>query len=704
MADTSTFITWPSKLKIGAKSRKDPHVRIAGKEEDVLAAKERIMTALDTRVRIFLLVIFPVLKSFFLFCKSNRVTMKMDVSYVCHSHIIGKCGLSIKRIMEETKCHIHFPDSNRTNNLEKSNQVSISGDIQGAEVARSRVRQKTPIVFGFELPVMSPVVDQNCAYFVKIQEQYNVQIMLRTRPKLHATLVSVKGSEWEVEQVKKATSLLVEYLCNDVADQVPIEMSLEISPRLHTVVSGTNHSNIKDIMRVTGTKVFFPDAQDPNLPCLKKSHVYITGNIHGVYYARQLLIGSLPLVMMFDLPTSISLQSISREQVVSIQSKYDVTINIRKKATLNVMMCIIEGAEKYATNIYKARNAILDIDDLCVVADIPTNYYLPSVPPTLPRLQVTVPPEPIISHVSPSLHSPMFHHPNEQCPPYMLQQWAMCNSLHSNASSGYQSTGVVSQTSQEHSPAHSSYSPMSSITPLSTPVSSSRNGSPNCHSYNFQDQSEKPDISTVFNELNSPGFHGPTVDKSAPGSSSWTMTDYEQKRIAGLKAMQQRPTGLRYPNNSWSGYGISHTSPAPVPLTGEDVLKTPTSNKTFDFRSPALERLSADLNTSNFMDHTSPNMLNRLTSTDWTDLTTLITSLKLEKYLPVFHSHEIDLATFASMNGKELLEVGVTAFGARRKMLLAIAELRKRMNAFSLAPGAERKSSSSNPCSPHEKW
>lgn len=66
--------------------------------------------------------------------------MKMDVSYTDHSHIIGKGGLSIKRVMEETQCHVHFPDSNRSNPTEKSNQVSIAGEIQGVELARSRVR------------------------------------------------------------------------------------------------------------------------------------------------------------------------------------------------------------------------------------------------------------------------------------------------------------------------------------------------------------------------------------------------------------------------------------------------------------------------------------------------------------------------------------------------------------------------------------
>lgn len=66
--------------------------------------------------------------------------MKLDVSYTDHSHIIGKGGLTIKRVMEETNCHIHFPDSNRSNHQEKSNQVSIAGEIEGVERARAKVR------------------------------------------------------------------------------------------------------------------------------------------------------------------------------------------------------------------------------------------------------------------------------------------------------------------------------------------------------------------------------------------------------------------------------------------------------------------------------------------------------------------------------------------------------------------------------------
>ena len=76
--------------------------------------------------------------------------MKLDVSYTDHSHIIGKGGLTIKRVMEETGCHIHFPDSNRSNHQEKSNQVSIAGEMEGVERARARVRvKKRDFIFDF---------------------------------------------------------------------------------------------------------------------------------------------------------------------------------------------------------------------------------------------------------------------------------------------------------------------------------------------------------------------------------------------------------------------------------------------------------------------------------------------------------------------------------------------------------------------------
>lgn len=54
-------------------------------------------------------------------------------------------------------------------------------------------------------------------FIMNLQENYNVQVIFRIRPKLHATLVQVKGVQWEVEKVKEATMVLVNYICENLA-------------------------------------------------------------------------------------------------------------------------------------------------------------------------------------------------------------------------------------------------------------------------------------------------------------------------------------------------------------------------------------------------------------------------------------------------------------------------------------------------------
>lgn len=66
--------------------------------------------------------------------------------------------------------------------------------------------------------------------------------------------------------------------------------------------------------------------------------------------------------------------------------------------------------------------------------------------------------------------------------------------------------------------------------------------------------------------MNNPGeYHGPTLTKAVTPLSprTWNFYDYEDKRLAALRAMRTKPIPgtLRVPQNSWSGYGVSHTSP-----------------------------------------------------------------------------------------------------------------------------------------------
>lgn len=145
--------------------------------------------------------------------------MKMDVSYTDHSFIIGRSGNNIRRIMEETATHIHFPDSNRSNPIEKSNQVSLCGNLEGVERARYLVRISAPCVVSFELPIIAPgypVPDNDTDYVKEIELKYSVQVIFSTRPKLHSALVLIKGSEREYLKVKQATQILIERICENI--------------------------------------------------------------------------------------------------------------------------------------------------------------------------------------------------------------------------------------------------------------------------------------------------------------------------------------------------------------------------------------------------------------------------------------------------------------------------------------------------------
>ncbi|XP_025829225.1 protein bicaudal C homolog 1 [Agrilus planipennis] len=590
MQRTNTQIMFPDAKDPNIPSlKKNPHVRIAGRPNDVHTAKERIMTVLDTR--------------------SNRVIMKMDVSYTDHSHIIGKGGHSIKRVMEETQCHVHFPDSNRSNPTEKSNQVSIAGDIEGVERARGRVRNLTPLIFSFELPIMPVSPDANTSYVVEIQKQYNVQVMFRTRPKLHATSVMVKGVEWEVQQTKQATILLMQYICDNLA-------------------------------------------------------------------------GSLPLVLMFDLPEDAPNLQIEPEQISKIQSQLDVVINIRHKAKQNIMGCVIKGIERCATNIYEARNRILGIKEAAIVADIPSSYFPPQVYPITngpPSINV----QPVSPLISP-LFSPTWQYSNPSTsythqPPFtgVFQPQLVYSMMQGTMStSGYLSANSCSTDPNKDNTAHSSISSSGSV---ASPIASPKNVSPCYKQRNSNDSPlERTELSSVLSEMNMSGsYHGPTVNKRQDTTfPQYPLHDYEQRRLAGFRAMQSRSTGYRVPTSTWSGYGISHTSPGVIQTDTsasqekENIWKSPSAQ--IDQPQPCAS--SGLMNISNITENTPTNVVNRITNSKWRDLPSLLASLGLEKYIGIFESHEVDLATFSSLTDEDLVGIGVHAFGARRKMLLAISD------------------------------
>ncbi|XP_049856484.1 protein bicaudal C homolog 1 isoform X1 [Schistocerca gregaria] len=736
MEETCTHISWPTRLKIGAKSKKDPHIRVAGRPSDVKNAKDMVMSVFDTR--------------------SNRVTMKLDVSYTDHSHIIGKGGLTIKKVMEETGCHIHFPDSNRSNPTEKNNQVSISGEMQAVEKARARVRMLTPLIFSFELPVVELAHwDPASAYVQQLQHKYNVQVTFRTRARLNATLVMVKGCEWEVAQVKEATLLLVSHLFRGAVEQVVMQMTIEISPQHHPIVLGKNRENLKLIMQRTGTQILFPDAGDPGIPSLKKSSVNITGTIHNVYKARQQLMGSLPLLLMFDLPEDVI---VDLEKINSVMETLDVHINVRHKPKQNTLSLSIKGIERHASKIYEARKLLLSLKEPSVHADIPDSYFIPDdhpvfevnssgktdsekydTPllmnnnyqcspcssgynsPSLPLLSPDLAGQATpwgLSTVLPSLPSPYL-------PPHLFMQHPSILSSMS-CSSGYASRSNSPLSLASESNTCKANSPLShSTSPVRSPAESPRTKS--CSP--VQDDT-LTNISGLGNALldlmDCADLRASSCEKKNVEivTQQTSLFDYDEKRNMALEAIQKPlGTNLRTPTSLWSGYGFSQSSPTPEmkpkhngllqdsgdldPWKTNNSMVSPTLNSTSDFSSTLLTGENGLMSASNYLDSAPTSAVNQIAGLKTKDIASLLTSIGLEKYICIFTNQEIDVDIFRSLTESDLREIGVTALGARRKLLLAISELNKRQSPFSgsAAPGAERKLGSTINNSPiGDKW
>lgn len=334
MDETQTQIAWPSKLKIGAKSKKDPHIKVCGKRENVREAKERIMSVLDT--------------------KSNRVTLKMDVSHTEHSHVIGKGGNNIKRVMEETGCHIHFPDSNRNNQAEKSNQVSIAGQPGGVEAARVKIRELLPLVLSFELPAIMQA-DPSSPNIQAISQTYNLTVSFKPPTRMYRATGVVRGSQNNANSVKRGTALLLEHLVGNLASTISVTTHLDIAPQHHLFMKGRNGSNIKHITQRTGAQIHFPD---PNCP-QKKSTVYIQGTIDSVCLARQYLMGCLPLVLMFDIKEDVEVEA---QCITALMEQLDVFISIKPKPKQPSKSVIVKSVERNAVNMYEARKFLLGLE------------------------------------------------------------------------------------------------------------------------------------------------------------------------------------------------------------------------------------------------------------------------------------------------------------------------------------------------------
>jgi protein bicaudal C len=82
------------------------------------------------------------------------------------------------------------------------------------------------------------------------------------------------------------------FCCFFQIGSLQVESTMEISAVQHPFVRAINDSNVHAIMMNTGAKIIFPDLTDGNIQQIKRSRIYISGDINCVYNARQQLIVS----------------------------------------------------------------------------------------------------------------------------------------------------------------------------------------------------------------------------------------------------------------------------------------------------------------------------------------------------------------------------------------------------------------------------
>uniref|UniRef100_A0A8C6U4Y9 Bicaudal C homolog 2 n=1 Tax=Neogobius melanostomus TaxID=47308 RepID=A0A8C6U4Y9_9GOBI len=571
MRETETQVKWPSKLKIGAKSKKDPHVKVEGKRDSVLQAKKMILEVLETRVN---------------GCGVHRAL-----------HVIGKGGGNIKKVMEVASCHIHFPDSNRHNaSGEKSNQVTLSNSVGPAATAAAR-RQ---------FPLVQQVV-QSLGVSVSFRAAQP-----QTQPAFYGSCCTVWGCTGRSKC--QATCILMELLLGSEAAAGMVSTQLD------------NGAHFLSVMHQTQTQIILPDLGAPQSP----PSLLIQGSPEGVCLARQQLMDCLPVCLMFDMREDGEADPCKLAQMMQTWESSLVSSPKSNKPSV-----VVKGLEKNISCLYEARRLLLGLDS-CDSAKV-----------------TDVIPDPVTSG------SGLTHYWLHM----LLQQLRI-------SEQGEPPTAL------------SKYSP---LTPpgLSPHSDDGRSALKGTESWPL----EKVTSFLLF--FNSSCVH--TFSTSVTESVAMSCV---------CPAMQRKPlvSEVRTPTDTWSGLGFSKSMPAEAIKELRNVSRRsykPYLSTNQQSWAAQMNKASNGSDCENWRDRcgssssspsSPPSTLPSASAFPaqrspspqiCDDLPELLSQLGLLKYIDVFEEQEIDYQTFLTLSDDDLKEVGVSTFGARRKMLLAISDLNR---------------------------
>ncbi|CAD6191231.1 unnamed protein product [Caenorhabditis auriculariae] len=320
MSFSSAEVYWPSQLKIGAKTKKDPYVKLVGSVAQIERARSLICASLQV--------------------KKERLTLKLELHHSLHSHIIGKGGLAIQHVMRLTACHIHFPDSNKYSDSAKSDQVSISGTSTQVPIARRHIRAVSPISLSFETQSLHPTVPLEP---LKPLPQANVSIHPLVGGRFSVALRMNAGEDAAILYTLRA--ILDHLQSPDFMLQVCVAIPAR-EETLSQLENGANHTTLLEMCQHFGVTVHVLH---------ESQQVQLCGPAPGVLQIRRFIIGLFPIVVSFDVVASEVQHSASR-----VEKDFNVSITTkRKNHASNLLAISMKSTENRLADILRARETLM---------------------------------------------------------------------------------------------------------------------------------------------------------------------------------------------------------------------------------------------------------------------------------------------------------------------------------------------------------
>ncbi|KFD47021.1 hypothetical protein M514_12103 [Trichuris suis] len=291
---------------------------------------------------------------------ANRVVIKIDIPFNEHSYIIGKCGYNTKRVMKNTGCYIHLPDSNRFSNTEKSNIATITGPFNAIEKARKAIRDLAPLLVSVELPGQF-TIDKNAAMIQLVERtrENGIPINICSDMTSGQTFIAVRTSVAKADSIRRTVALVRDIFC--LQEEPICYTCLEVLKPAWRRVLGQGNENVQWMSNWSGATIFYPRWET------KESTFFICGHLEQLLNARLCLLGFQPMTMTFNWKRN----GQNHECVNSLKfnRKANLSIDVQCENDEQESIVSVTGHEYQATDIYMVRNAFTGDKSTYVVSE-----------------------------------------------------------------------------------------------------------------------------------------------------------------------------------------------------------------------------------------------------------------------------------------------------------------------------------------------